>query len=104
MHAIIEDSGVQYRVGKGDVFRIDLRQGDTQPQTVEFDRILAIGSGADVRIGAPYVAGAKVVADVVDDSDSDKTTIYKFRRRKNYRRKTGHRQHYLKVKVTDILG
>ena len=103
MYAIIEDSGVQYKVGKGDVFRIDLRQGDEQPLTVEFDRVLMVGGEAP-RIGQPYVEGAKVVADVVDDQDNEKVTIFKFRRRKNYRRKIGHRQHFLKVKVTDIVG
>jgi large subunit ribosomal protein L21 len=103
MYAIIEDSGVQYRVARGDVFRIDLRQATQQPQTVEFDRVLMVG-GDSPRIGAPYVEGVKVVADVVDDQDSEKTTIFKFRRRKNYRRKVGHRQHFLRVKVTDIIG
>lgn len=103
MYAIIEDSGHQYKIGKGDVFRIDLRDAEEQPQTVEFDRILMLG-GDTARIGTPYVDGAKVIADVVDDEDSDKVTIFKFKRRKNYRRKIGHRQHFLKVKVTDIVG
>jgi len=103
MYAIIEDSGVQFRVGKGDVFRIDLRDAQEQPQTVEFNRVLMVG-GESPRIGAPYVEGAKVMADVVDDEDSEKVTIFKFRRRKNYRRKIGHRQNYLKVKVTEIVA
>src|ERR1051325_8180953 len=94
MYAIMEDSGVQFKVGKGDVFRVDLRQGEKQPTTVQFDRVLMIGGGDAPKVGAPYVAGAKVVADVVDEDDSDKISIFKFRRRKNYRRKTGHRQRY----------
>ena len=103
MYAIFEDSGVQYKATKGDSFRIDLRQGDEQPKTVEFDRVLLVG-GEKPRIGEPYVKGAKVLADVVSDTDSEKVTIVKFRRRKNYRRKIGHRQNYLKVKVTEIVG
>lgn len=103
MYAIIEDSGSQFKVGKGDVIRIDLRQGEEQPDTVEFDRVLMIG-GEQPRIGTPYVDGVTVKADVVSDEESEKVTIFKFRRRKNYRRKIGHRQEFLKVKVTDIVG
>ena len=101
MYAIIEDSGTQIRVGKGDIVQVDLRQGDEQPDTIVFDRVLLIG-GDEPKIGAPYVAGASVTADVVSDEESEKVTIFKFKRRKNYRRKVGHRQNFLKVKVTDI--
>lgn len=100
MYAIIEDSGSQIKVSKGDVVKVDLRQGDTQPETIVFDRVLLVGGDAP-QIGAPYVAGATVTADVVKE-DSEKVTIFKFARRKNYRRKIGHRQPFLQVKVTDI--
>jgi large subunit ribosomal protein L21 len=103
MYAIIEDSGTQIKVGKGDVVKIDLRPGQEQPETVVFDRVLLIG-GAEPKIGTPYVQGATVKADVVSDEESQKVTIFKFRRRKNYRRKVGHRQPYLTVKVTDITA
>jgi large subunit ribosomal protein L21 len=101
MYAIFEDGSRQYRVEQGSMVVVDYRE--TQPgQTLEFDRVLMISSGADTSIGQPLVAGAKVIAEVVD-LPTKKTVIQHFRRRKNYRRLKGHTQPYVRVKVKDIV-
>ena len=101
MYAVIEDSGSQFRVGKGDVIKVDTRELGEGQSSVEFDRVLMIG-GDSPQIGAPYVSNAKVTAEVVSEERMPKVTGIKFKRRQNYRRKLGHRQPILKVKITDI--
>jgi large subunit ribosomal protein L21 len=101
MYAIIEDGSRQYRVEPGSTVVVDYR--DIEPgQTLEFNRVLLISGGADTQIGQPLVAGAKVVAEVID-LPTKKTVIQHFRRRKNYRRLKGHTQPYVRVKVKDIV-
>lgn len=103
MYAIIDDRGHQYRVQQGD--RIDIQLMDLAPEqkVVEFNRILLVGdTGAAGKVGTPAVAGAKVTAKVLDELKGEKIVIQKFRRRKNYRRKTGHRQRYLRVEIESI--
>jgi large subunit ribosomal protein L21 len=101
MYAIFEDGSRQYRVEKDSVVVVDYR--DTEPgKTLEFTKVLLVSSGADTQIGQPLVAGAKVVAEVID-LPTKKTVIQKFRRRKNYRRLKGHTQPYVRVKVKDIV-
>lgn len=102
MYAIIEDSGSQIKVGKGDIVRVDLRQGE-QPDQIVFEKVLLIGGDAP-KLGEPYVQGAKVTADVLSEERDKKVITYKFNRRKNYRRKRGHRQSFLKIKVTEITA
>ncbi|MBI1368200.1 MAG: 50S ribosomal protein L21 [Planctomycetes bacterium] len=104
MYAVIEDSGSQIKVGKGDIIRVDLRDLAEDQTELSFDRVLVVGGGDAPRIGAPYVSGATVKAEVLTEVRGDKITIIKFRRRKNYRRKNGHRQRFLRVRVTDIAG
>ncbi len=102
MYAIIEDSGTQFKVSPGDVIKVDIRRGKEQPKAIEFDRVLLVG-GDKAQVGAPYVKGAKVSAEVVSEEAGKKMYVFRaFRRRKNVRRKIGHRQPYLRVKVTDI--
>lgn len=103
MYAIIEDGGRQYKVSSGDKLYVDLRAIPEGQDTIEFNQILAVGEGADARIGQPLVEGAKVVAKVVGQVKGKKLRGAKFRRRKNYRRKFGHRQQYLAVTVSDII-
>ena len=103
MYAIIEDGGRQYKVSSGDKLYVDLRAVPEGQDTIEFAQVLAVGEGADARIGQPLVAGAKVVAKVVGQVKGHKLRSVKFRRRKNYRRKLGHRQQYLAVTVSDII-
>jgi large subunit ribosomal protein L21 len=111
MYAIIEDSGTQLRVEQGQTLRIDLRTsgpGEPPPappapgEQVTFDRVLLVADEQGVRIGKPLVEGAKVTAEVVGNEMGPKLEVVKVRRRKNSRRHTGHRQHYLTVKVTAI--
>ena len=108
MYAIIEDSGGQIMVREGDVIRVATREVAADAASITFDKVLMVGQiegkeGADaMKIGAPLVAGATVVGDLLAEERSDKVIVMKYRRRKNYRRKKGHRQDYLKVKVTAI--
>ena len=105
MYAIIEDSGTQIKATVGDEIRIDLRELDDSATSVTFDRVLAVGGESGAKIGTPYVAGASVTADVVVREFKDKKIdVIKFKRRKGYRRKQGHRQRYMSVKVTAING
>jgi len=93
---------VEIKVAEGDIIRVDLR-GDETPDSIEFDKVLFIG-GDEVKIGQPLLGGAKVTADVLTEVRGEKITIIKFRRRKGYRRKRGHRQRFLRVKITDIAA
>lgn len=103
MYAVIKTGGKQYRVSKDDVVTIEKVPGDAGAM-IEFDQVLMIGSGADVKIGAPVVSGAKVIAELVEQSRGPKLIAFKKRRRKNSRRKKGHRQDLSVVRITDIAG
>ena len=106
MYAIIEDSGTQIKVSQGDVIEIDHREHEAAGNLV-FDKVLAIGdasSDESARIGRPYIDGASVSAEVVECFKSDKLHVIKFKRRKGYRRKIGHRQDMLRVKIDAISG
>lgn len=103
MYAIIEDSGTQIKVAQGDIIKVAIRDLPANTPSLTFDRVLLVGEiGKDVKIGQPLVAGAKVTADIIAQEKTDRVVIRKFRRRKNYRRHRGHRQDYLKVKITGI--
>ena len=103
MYAVIESGGKQHRVEKGEVIRFEKLKAEAGT-TVEFDKVMMVADGADVKIGAPYVEGGKVSAEVVNHGRHDKVTIIKMKRRKHYRRQAGHRQWYTEVKITDIVG
>ncbi|MDP7287457.1 MAG: 50S ribosomal protein L21 [Phycisphaerae bacterium] len=103
MYAVIEDSGQQFRVSQGDVLDVDLRDLADDAKEVTFDRVLLVSDEDDVKIGTPLVTGAKVVAEVVDpEFKGKKVYIHRLRRRKASRTKTGHRQKYLRVRITSI--
>ena len=108
MHAIIEDSGTQIRVAEGDVLDIDPRGGDGDPpKKITFDRVLMLGAKKDgqaSKVGTPYIDGATVTAEVLGPVKDDKIDVIKFKRRKGYRVKQGHRQPYLRVKIASIKG
>ena len=102
--AIIEDSGSQLKVSEGDIVEIDPRERDDK-DTIVFERVLAIGEGeGSARLGQPYLAGASVKAELVDEILGEKLHVIKYKRRKGYRRKIGHRQQYLRVKIASIEG
>ena len=101
MYAIIEDSGKQFKVTSGEILEIDRPVG-TDAKTVTFDRVLLVAGEGQPKVGAPLVAGATVTADVIGPSKGPKVVGVKYRRRKGYHRKFGHRQQYLQVKVTGI--
>jgi large subunit ribosomal protein L21 len=97
MYAVFEDGSRQYKVSVGQTVKVDWRESEVGKQ-VEFPRVLLLADGTDVQIGQPTVDGVRVVGEVVDQP-STKLYIQHFRRRKNYRRLRGHRQHYVAVKV-----
>ena len=101
MYAIIEESGKQYKVTSGDTILID-RQGSPDEKTVTFDRILLVGGEGQPKIGEPLVVGATVSADVMGPEKGKKLDIFKYNRRKGYHKKQGHRQKYLRVRITGI--
>lgn len=101
MYAIFEDGSHQYRVEEGDVVKIDYRETQVGA-SLEFDRVLLASGGTETRIGQPTLAGAKIVAEVVD-TPKTKTYIQHFRRRKNYRRLRGHTQPFTSVRIQKIV-
>ncbi|MEQ1827820.1 MAG: 50S ribosomal protein L21 [Pirellula sp.] len=104
MYAIICDGGRQFKVEEGQLLDIDYRETAETGDKVEFDRVLAIGGESGLKLGQPTVSGAKVSASVVGLEQGDKIYIQKFRRRKNYEVRTGHRQKYTRVKIEAIQG
>ena len=103
MYAVIESGGKQHRVKAGQSVKLETLSV-AEGATLSFDKVLLISDGEQVTVGAPYVVGAKVVAEVVSHGRGPKITIIKFRRRKNYRRKQGHRQGFTEVKITEIVA
>ena len=103
MYAVIKTGGKQYRVAKGDVIQIeklDVEEG----ASIDFDNVLMVGEGEDVKIGAPYVDGSKVTATVTSQMRGEKIEIMKFRRRKHHQKKTGHRQYLTQIEISDITA
>ena len=107
MYAIIEDSGTQIKVRSGDIVELDLRAMDEGSTSLVFDRVLAIGddeSSESAKLGTPYLDGATVKGEVVKEVKGEKLHIVKYKRRKGYKRKIGHRQRYLSVRIDSIDG
>ncbi len=104
MYAVIKTGGKQYRVAADEVVTIEKITGE-QGAEVEFTEVLMLGGGnGEPKVGTPAVAGAKVVAEVVEQSRAPKVIAFKKRRRKNSRRKRGHRQHQTLVRIKEIVG
>jgi len=116
MYAIVEQGGKQYKVSQGDVINIELVDLEDGVEVVEMDKVLFVSDGQEVKVGKPYIDGAKVTAKVKffdttnEEGEADKTAIFKgkkvypafFRKRKNSRRRVGHRQKYLQVVIDSI--
>ncbi|HAC89308.1 MAG TPA: 50S ribosomal protein L21 [Planctomycetaceae bacterium] len=104
MYAIVLDGARQLKVQPGQRIDIDLRSTLNEGDTFEFSSVLAIGGDEGLKLGTPQIAGAKVTAKVLGTEKGDKLYIQKFQRRKNYKRRTGHRQQYTRVEITEIAG
>ena len=105
MYAIIEDSGKQFKVTGGDVIRIDREEhgaGLGDAKSITFDRVLLVAGEGTPKVGVPMVAGATVTGDILRAVKGPKIDTIKYRRRKGYKRKIGHRQQYIEVKITAI--
>ncbi|GHD48608.1 LSU ribosomal protein L21P [Marinobacter persicus] len=103
MYAVIVSGGKQHRVKEGETLKLEKLEVETGG-TVEFDRVLLVADGDNVKVGAPAVDGAKVTAEVVNHGRHDKVQIIKFRRRKHSMKRQGHRQWFTEVKITGIQG
>ena len=103
MFAVIKTGGKQYRVAADDVITIEKLEG-VQGDKIEFTEILMVGVGADATIGAPFVEGAVVSAEVVDQGRAKKVIAFKKRRRQNSKRSRGHRQHQTTVRILDVAA
>ena len=101
MYAVIVTGGKQYKVAEGDYLKIEKLEEATGAN-ITFDRVLLVGNGEDVKIGAPVVEGAKVTAEVIAQGRHDKIRIIKFRRRKHSMKRQGHRQWFTEIKITGI--
>ena len=101
MFAVIKTGGKQYRVSADDVLTIGKLEAEAGA-TIEFNEVLVVGEGADAKIGAPFVAGAVVKAEVVEHNRGKKVLSFKKRRRQNSKRIRGHRQHHTVVRITAI--
>ena len=103
MYAIIDDRSRQATVRVGDVVLLDLMDAERGAE-VSFDRVLLLGSEGSVQVGRPLVEGARVTGEVLGAARGPKLTVFRFKRRKNVRKKRGHRQDYTRVRITDIQG
>lgn len=103
MYAVIKTGGKQYRVNEGDILMVEKLNAE-EGSSVEFDEVLALSSDDGLKIGTPFVEGAKVEAKVLAQGKSPKITVFKFKAKKNYRRKQGHRQPYTKLEIVKIIG
>ncbi|NVJ50873.1 MAG: 50S ribosomal protein L21 [Gammaproteobacteria bacterium] len=103
MYAVFQSGGKQHRVKEGQTIKLEKIEAETG-STIDFDKVLMVGSGADVKVGAPYVDGAKITAEVVSQGRHKKIKIIKFKRRKHHMKQMGHRQWFTEVKITGING
>ena len=103
MFAVVRTGGKQYRVSKDDVIKVERLEGEPGAE-IELDQVLMLDDGKSPTVGSPLVDGARVAATVLDQTRADKIIVCKKKRRKNYRRKHGHRQHQTVLRITDILA
>ena len=103
MYAVVKTGGKQYRVQSGESVRVESLPAEVGA-AVSFDEVLMVGEGESVRVGTPFVAGAKVNGTVVAHGRGEKVHIFKMRRRKHFQKSQGHRQGYTEVRIDDIQG
>jgi len=103
MYAVIKTGGKQYKVAAGEKIKVEQIAADVG-QVVVINEVLAVGSGAELKIGAPLVAGASITATVVAHGRHDKVRIFKLRRRKHYKKSQGHRQNFTELEISAVNG
>ena len=103
MYAVFRSGGKQYRAAKGDVLRLEKIEAE-EGATVQFDEVLLVGEGSDIKVGSPLVSGTSVSGKVVRQGKSRKVPVVKFKRRQNYLRQGSHRQFFTEVEITGITG
>lgn len=103
MYAVIKTGGKQYKVAAGEKIKVELLSADVGAEVV-LDQVLALGNGAELKVGAPLVAGASVNATVVSHGKHDKVRIFKMRRRKHYKKSQGHRQNFTELQINSVNG
>ncbi|MEO1201887.1 MAG: 50S ribosomal protein L21 [Pseudomonadota bacterium] len=103
MYAVFRSGGKQYRAAKGDVLRLEKIEAD-EGATIEFDEVLLVGEGGDIKVGSPLVSGGSVSGKVVRQGKTRKVSVVKFKRRQNYLRQGSHRQFFTEVEITGISG
>ena len=103
MYAVMETGGKQYRVQVGDVLRVETQTSQVG-ETVTFDKVCMAVNDADVKVGAPYLSGMSVSAEILSHGRADKILVFKYKSKKNIRKMQGHRQNYTEVKITGIAG
>ena len=101
MFAVLNTGGKQYKVSQGDLIEVEKLKSNTG-DTVTLDQVLMVGEGENVEVGSPYVLGCEVKGEVVEQGKGSKIIVFKKKRRKNYRRKNGHRQLFTQLKITEI--
>ncbi len=103
MYAIVETGGKQYRVTEGDVITVEKLPVEAG-ETVELDKVLLLSNDDEVKVGAPYIEGARVIGEVVENGKGQKVIIFKYKSKKDYRKKQGHRQPYTMIKIESLDG
>lgn len=103
MYAVIRTGGKQYRVEQGDLVKIEKIEGDTGA-SVTFEDVLLLAGEGDTQIGTPRLDGASVTGTIVEQDRDRKVIVFKFRRRKNYKRKQGHRQYFTRIRIDQIAA
>lgn len=104
MYAIFKSGGKQYKVSENDVVKLEKIESANEGDVILLDQVLALGNGGDVTLGTPVIANVAVSAHVIAQTKDDKVIIFKKKRRHNYRRKKGHRQHITIVRILDVSG
>ena len=103
MYAVIETGGKQYRVSEGDVITVE-KLNVEDGANVELDKVLILGEGNDIQVGTPYIEGAKVMGRAVENGKAKKVVIFKYKSKKDYRKKQGHRQPYTMIEILSLDG
>jgi large subunit ribosomal protein L21 len=101
MYAVIRTGGKQHKVSQGDEISIEKIDG-SKGETIVFDEVLMVSSGEDIKVGTPFLTGARVEAEIIDQTKAGKINVFKMKRRKGFKKKTGHRQKLTRMKIKEI--